>query len=519
MVEQHAKSRTVFARYAFALLAATVMIAAVSGYSFAAGPPPPQTVYLTLQQNPIPFGYNDTFQATQTGMPTGTTLTLYVNGVEQLSGLAYISCDLSGDFNGQTACYYNNGVAAPLPAGTQTMTVNAINSGTVLKSSSLSVDVAPAVDQPYCVITGGYLSLGGCLEAAIPFSAIGIVVSFAMIALAYMLGEVVQIDGLKKWYKGEAWEVAKTIMLIIVIFSTLIILSGIALNFVAGASAPNLQIGTPGGGNRLASNLQALYGAADTFTQAQLAVAENAYDTALGLADGIQFLKSIGLAVWAPIPLPPYPLIPASLQFGFTGSIYNTNVLESFDPLSYSFLKAFIAMVLVPVVVILEFQSEFLYTGAIIGIGIFIPIGIVLRAFPFMRGIGGNMLAVGIATAIIYPSVLVLFNLPISSMIGSTLSSSVTSSCSGLLCSVASFGNDVANVFSGDMVTGFTAGFDSFSSIYPAMNIITSKIFIDVLLQFVLFIFDLVIVVVITQSIARTLGGELNLSFGKFSIA
>ncbi len=519
MAEQYAKSLTAPARNALALFVAVLLIAAISNYSFAAAPPPPQNIYLTLQENPVPFGYNDTFQATPVSMPSGTTLTLYVNGVEQLSGLSYISCDLSGNFGGQTACYYSDGAAAPLPAGIQTMTVNAINSGTVLKSSSLSVDVAPAISEPYCVVTGTYISLGGCLEASIPLSAIGLLVTFAMIALAYMLGEVVQIDGLKKWYKGELWEAAKTIMLLIVIFSTLIILSGIAVNFVAGASAPNLQIGTPGGGNRLASNLQSLYAAAATFTQAQVQVSENAYDTALGLADGIQFLKSLNLAVWFPIPLPPYPAIPASLQFGFTGSIYNTNVLESFDPTSYSFLKAFIAVVLVPVVVILQFQSEFLYTGAIIGIGIFIPIGIVLRAFPFMRGIGGNMIAVGIATAIIYPSVLVLFNLPISSMIGSTLSTSVSQSCSGLLCSVASFGADISSIFSSNMATGFTAGFDSFGSIYPAMNIITSKAFIDVLLQFVLFIFDLVIVVVITQSIARTLGGELNLSFGKFSIA
>ncbi|MCL5007365.1 MAG: hypothetical protein M1164_01645 [Candidatus Marsarchaeota archaeon] len=519
MVEQYAKSRTMFARYAFASLVATLLIAAISNYSFAAAPPPSQNILLSLQQNPVPFGYNDTFTATSISMPAGTTLTLYVNGVQQLSGLTYISCDLSGNFGGQTACYYSDGAAAPLPAGTQTMTVNAINSGTVLKSSSMSVDVAPSINQPYCVVTGSYVSLGGCLEAAIPLSAIGLLVTFAMVAIAYMLGEVVRIDGLKKWYKGELWEAAKTIMLLVVIFSALIILSGIALNFVAGAPAPNLQIGTPGGSNRLASNLQSLYSAADDFTVAQLTVAENAYDTALGLADGIQFLKSISLAVWFPIPLPPYPLIPAALQFGFTGSIYNTNVLESFDPLSYSFLKAFIAVILVPIVVILEFQSEFLYTGAIIGIGIFIPIGVVLRGFPFMRGIGGNMIAVGIATAIIYPSVLVLFNLPISSMIGSTLAAPVSQSCSGLLCSVASFGSDISGVFSSDMATGFTAGFDSFGSIYPAMNIITSKMFIDVLLQFVLFIFDLVIVVVITQSIAKTLGGELNISFGKFSIA
>ena len=486
--------------------------------SVASSVPLHPSVHISVQQNPIPFGYNDTLTATQVSMPPGTTLSLYVNGNLELSDLSSISCDLSGSFNGEQACYFNNIKPVPVPAGQDTFTVNAISSSGVVASSSLSVSVTPPITEPYCIVSGTYKSLGGCLESAIPLSVIGLLLTFIVIALAYMLGEVVKIDSLKKWYKGELWEAAKTMMLIIVIFSVLIIMSGIAINFISGSSSPNFQIGVPGAGNRIAANLQALYSSAETYTVTQLNVAENAYNTALGLADGIQLLKSLNLKVWFPVPLvPPLPFF-GSLQFGFSGSIYNTNVLESFSPTAYSFLKAFISMILVPIVIILEFQSEFLYTGAVIGVGIFIPIGIVLRAFPFIRGIGGNMLAVGIALAIIYPSVLVLLNLPISSIVGYSLTTT-TPSCSGFVCDLNYVANALTSFFSSSMATGFSAGFASFGSIYPAMNIITSKEFIDVLLQFILFIFDLVIVVVITQSIAKALGGELNLSFGKFNIA
>jgi hypothetical protein len=55
-------------------------------------------------------------------------------------------------------------------------------------------------------------------------------------------------------------------------------------------------------------------------------------------------------------------------------------------------------------------------------------------------------------------------------------------------------------------------------SIYSAINFIDSEAY-GVLLQFILFIFDIVITIVIAGALAQMLGGKLSLGVGKFKIA
>ena len=55
-------------------------------------------------------------------------------------------------------------------------------------------------------------------------------------------------------------------------------------------------------------------------------------------------------------------------------------------------------------------------------------------------------------------------------------------------------------------------------SVYPAINFIDSETY-GVLLQFILFIFDIVITIVIAGALAQMLGGKLSLGVGKFKIA
>ncbi|MEM3227859.1 MAG: hypothetical protein QXK65_02850, partial [Candidatus Micrarchaeaceae archaeon] len=57
------------------------------------------------------------------------------------------------------------------------------------------------------------------------------------------------------------------------------------------------------------------------------------------------------------------------------------------------------------------------------------------------------------------------------------------------------------------------------AGVYPALNLITYTM-INVLVQFILLIFDLVIAIVVVDQIAKMLGGRLPTGLGKkFKIA
>jgi hypothetical protein len=61
---------------------------------------------------------------------------------------------------------------------------------------------------------------------------------------------------------------------------------------------------------------------------------------------------------------------------------------------------------------------------------------------------------------------------------------------------------------------GFGAGLLAVFTVYPALNIMLSVQFIDVLAQFIMFIFDIIIGVIIVQDINQALGGPRSLTFG-----
>lgn len=154
-----------------------------------------------------------------------------------------------------------------------------------------------------------------------------------------------------------------------------------------------------------------------------------------------------------------------------------------------------------------------------VGLLIFFPIGILLRAIPFVRGIGGTLIAIGIALSLIYPTVLVAFNAPVSSAIGSFVPSS---GCTINLPVIGTFICSLANALTSALPLGFLGsqgttglwdGIGSLTSIYPAFNGIQYYSFV-LTLQFVLLLLDVVIVVTIAQNIAKILGGSIRLGIG-----
>lgn len=400
-----------------------------------------------------------------------------------------------------------------------------------------------------CALTGQSVHLtqaGVCIEAAIPLAIIGLLVSFAMVAIAFMLGNVLQLSSLKNWYKGELWEAAKTVIIIVMIFAVLIILGAIALG-LTGNNIPFSSLPVSGSGlsNAVGENLNALYSAALTsYVNPDMSIVNESYYGMEGLATGVGDLKSTSISEWIPIPIP----FVGSLQFGSSASLLVSSVIESNTAIpTFSFIKDLIMVVLIPVYIIFSVLSVDMYSILAAAFALFIPIGIVFRAFPFLRGLGGSFIAIGIAIGLVFPAMLIMFNLPIQNYIMPLVFNQNVHYKPSLTCSFLTFNffEDIAcgpaqlgfGITKGYLIsaqtsntkytTAFNNGYDSGLAtlyndtgghIYPAFNFINFYMF-PVILQFILFIFDIVITIVIAGAIAQMLGGKLSLGVGKFKIA
>lgn len=366
-----------------------------------------------------------------------------------------------------------------------------------------------------CII-GGSGSFSGCLSSSIPLALIGILVSFLLLGITYMVGEVIGSSSLKGWYKNELREIIKSLLIIAIIYSLIVIASGIAVTLSGGTAAS--------GSGSVGQNINGLYNSANGYITTQLNNVESAYDFVTGVAYGTDFLKSISYSVWFPFPIFP-PIIFASFQSGSSGSLYSSSLIDSRSAAkNLSFLKDSYNFIIVPMLFVFQAQSTLLLSIIDAGLLIFIPGGILLRAIPFLRGLGGTLLAIGVALSLLYPTVLVTINTPISNFMSGIVSQPISAGCSingagpfgwlidialGVFCSV-----ETVAVYS----VGVGAGLSGIVSIYPAFNGIFSYIF-PLVVQFVLFVLDIIIVYTIAQEIAKMLGGTLRLGFGKFKLA
>ncbi|MEM0149495.1 MAG: hypothetical protein QXW10_01205 [Candidatus Micrarchaeaceae archaeon] len=390
-----------------------------------------------------------------------------------------------------------------------------------------------SISQPYCLVTGSYTSLGNCVVAAIPLAFFGVLFSFLLVAISYMLGSVFSINALKGWYQNELKEASKSILIIVVIFSVFIILSSIAASYTGAPSSP-LTTSSSAAGSEITNNIGAIYTALDSsssssYFTSQLSNADNAFYSLVGLYDGIGLWKSVNLAIYLPFPVVPLFTI-GSLDFGIEENLYVSNVVSSstIGPLG-SVLSDTGKALVVPVMIILQVQKDLLAEIIAIGLGVLLPVGIVLRAVPILRPLGGTFLALAIGVSLVYPALLLSINVPISSYLPPSTVLQMSYSCpsgwNSIECAfysgIISLGNGALKTLSAtkNVTLGFGNGIASFIDIYPAFNTILSQPFLELVLQLVLFILDLIIGIVIVQHIASLLGGSLRLGIGKMKLA
>jgi len=365
------------------------------------------------------------------------------------------------------------------------------------------------------------------------FSSIGIAISFAFVGIAFMVGEIFAIEGFKNWYKQDLWETTKSIILVVAIFSLLAISSALALA-LAGVQAP--ASGGSSVSSTISSNLNALY-AADliNYICIQKAEVNDAFAGVLGLHLGIAALSSLTISAYIPIPIP----YVGSFDIGFFSvSPFSSHMIAASKG-SSSFTDVIADDIVVPTMIIFQVLGNYFYIIMYAGLLVFIPIGVFLRAIPFLRGLGGTMIAGGITLSLIFPTLLMVFNLPVTNFLAPLTVSSylaAPTSCpsvgsgnptyvilNGLVCALYTGFFDIIGA-AGSWISGsqgFFAGLGTFfassPSIYPAMNFITNYALMA-LIQFILLIFDVIIAAAIGDSIAKMLGGTLSLGIGKLKL-
>ncbi len=355
---------------------------------------------------------------------------------------------------------------------------------------------------------------------------LALLVSFDVVALGYILSKVFASQRIAGWVNGEFWEMAKTAILIVGIFSALAILGNIAL--LIAPSSLNLQQSQSGS---YSSSLVALavgacsylgtasvtttespssarfgYPTITTSTSVSNAYVYDSFSYLISFSNGLGALKNSSIGLWIPIPPPPFSAeSPVVFTFGFHLNPYENRMLETNFKLvgQYaSMINDMMNYIAVPTLMAMAVQYYLLPLVFVLGLLVTIPIGLILRAFPFVRGIGGMLVALGIGMSLIYPALLVLLNYPVTQALqSSSLPTLSGSACTGIFCSFLGGITGSANVLS------------SIDTVFPALNGLLS-FSTYLLLQFMLFILDLAIAFPLVDNIARMLGGSIRLQLG-----
>lgn len=425
----------------------------------------------------------------------------------------------------------------------------------ILSFILLSAD-ASSILQPYAfsTLTTGitYITTtlvealtAGAFVTATVLSLLGILLSLTLVAVAYMLDTVFNIQQLKNWYKTELRETIKSIIIFAIIVSVIIILGDIVVSSFATGGATGALSTVISGNNRIVTNTVAMYTTVETqYLGGELGDVNASLIGLFGLYNALGLLKSTIFEIYTPIPILPFPgLYIGTVDFGVSENIYTSSVLLSIADPGNSFTTNMAKIIVLPMLILFQVQADVFPYIVVAGLAVLIPAGIVMRSVPLFRPIGGTLIALGIGTAIVYPALLLFMNMPITSYIAPPVSAATSapfacpnintgSVTTTLFCDLltgvvsqvqtiitpVSLNSPLANNFQ-YATQGFLAGIGSITSIYPALNFLTSAMYINLLLQFILAILDVVIGFIVTQNIAKILGGNVTLGIGRLKLA
>ena len=372
------------------------------------------------------------------------------------------------------------------------------------------------------LLSGIFSSTGKELGLAL----IALTVSFDVVAIVFLASRIFTNPGLRTWLQGEYWEILKSALIIVAIYSSMVLIGNIAY-LISSPGSNAGPISLPGGG----ISLSPLVMGAENYLCNVNTQMVYAWQTMGVIAGGTGFWSSFQVGFYIPIPIPAGPV-------GF--SIYDGVMFLPFANWMLqtgNFMIAWYGSIINDLVNFVLFPFSALVIGLIttlpsfayIGLTFFIPLGLIFRALPFIRGIGGTLIAIGVALCLVLPSTLILFNSLATNIITSAVPiaqpppASLQNSCSSTFSVFTSWGAKLVcnsvSVFIAQLASNIVSSiWDALvvfqtNAIYTYMNrILLFGIYIIV--QMILFVIDLIIMYPLVDSIARALGGTIRLSIG-----
>ncbi|MCL5419798.1 MAG: hypothetical protein M1354_02870 [Candidatus Marsarchaeota archaeon] len=401
--------------------------------------------------------------------------------------------------------------------------------GAAPAASAASVSNPIGYTPSSCTGTGGTTAVNGPNPAAtIGLTLIALSLAFDVVALGYLFSKIMPAlnpvqtgfgfapAGISGWVRNELYELTKSALLVVSIYAVIVMVSGISLVL----SPVPLNGGSSGSfagiGNLITESESYLCTADGNLVYGWKFIGEES--VAIGLLQGSQ----IGL--WVPLPffLPPYiePDEPPSFAItsGFAIKPYQNFMLESGNLVIQHFESAvfdLVQFVLFPVTAMISGLIPLLPFLVSLGLTVLIPVGLVFRAFPFIRGIGGTLIAIGVAVSLIFPSMLVLLDAPVSNWANQLMPTAYepASNCNGgFFCTAFKAITNVA--FSTHNFAKIPEyAWEAFFGIYTFYNGFMGSAFYSIV-QLLLFAVNLIIMFQLTDGLARALGGSIRLSLG-----
>ncbi len=378
-----------------------------------------------------------------------------------------------------------------------------------------------AMAQPQLQSSFNYLSVSEPILGAV------LLFSFLVVALAYLVGEVLKIEQLKGWYKSESWELTKTIFLVAMIYITLMIFNIIATHvLLTSSSSSSCQ-----------SNSNTIYCLGSQYLGSQVHYSNIALASVTGMSIGIQNAKSLSattaLYIFGTVPNSDAKVTDA---YGVKYVALKSDVLETSPTSGDSYIKNTFMLLISPMFILSNTLYDTFYVIIYLSLGILIPIGILFRAIPVLRGAGGTVIALGLVGSIFYPLILVGLNAPVNSFfaanyyltppgIPNVYNGCQNSGYLGYICDASTWGpqllfDGMAGVVGGIFGSSASQSYQSatngalFNGVLVTVNFLNYYTF-PLMVNFILFIIDLVFVYALAQGIAKMLGGTLRLSLGK----
>ncbi|MFH1286008.1 MAG: hypothetical protein ABIH99_05500, partial [Candidatus Micrarchaeota archaeon] len=217
-------------------------------------------------------------------------------------------------------------------------------------------------------------------EGWAPVAFLALLISFFIVAIAYMIAEFMRSPELNAWAKSELYEVMISAFIVGSLFGLILLANGVAMEFTDNQ-------GTLFGSGSVGSKfIDSMSGATGKVTLLYLQL--------LGWDFTVSIASSLSTSFIPPF-LPPLGIITFISFTPFGGLIPVAHALYFFSDMVFMTWFIFAAQG-----VLLNFFQEHMFR-------FFLPLGIVLRTFPLSRKLGSTLIALAIVTYVVYPLSLV----------------------------------------------------------------------------------------------------------------